>query len=96
MRKALSINPEDAVLENDLAACLATEKKYSESIEMCIKILQKYPTYEYPKDYIRQIFSVWDDKEKVTYYKFILTIMPAAISVLPFLLIPACVLALCL
>ena len=72
MRKALSLNPVDAVLENDLAACLATEKKYSESIEICIKILKKYPTYEYPKDYIRQIFLVWDDKEKVTYYKSIL------------------------
>lgn len=72
MKKALSINPDDVILENDLAACLAMEKKYSESIETCIKILQKFPTYEYPKEYIRQIFSIWEDKEKVNYYKSIL------------------------
>ena len=72
MKKALSLNPDDVVLENDLAACLAMGKKYSESIELCIKILQKYPTYDYPKEYIRQIFSIWDDKEKINYYKSIL------------------------
>ena len=72
MRKALSLSEEDAVFENDLAACIATEKKYAESIEICIKILQRYPTYEYPKKYINQIFLIWDDKEKVAYYKSIL------------------------
>jgi Tfp pilus assembly protein PilF len=72
MHKALLINPDDAVTENDLAACLAMQKKYEEAIKLCFDILDKYPTYKYPIDYIKQIFSVWEDKGKIAYYKDLL------------------------
>ncbi|MGD0712142.1 MAG: tetratricopeptide repeat protein, partial [Bacteroidales bacterium] len=72
MQKSLSINPGDAVVENDLAACLAMQKKYEEAVKICIAILDKYPSYQYPIDYIRQILPIWDDKEKVAYYKDVL------------------------
>jgi protein O-mannosyl-transferase len=73
MRKANAIDPEDATIGNDLAACLAMQRKYEEAIKVCIDILTKYPDYESPKEYIKKIFLTWDDKEKVLYYKELLT-----------------------
>ena len=72
-RKALSINPDNVIAKNDLAACLAMQKKYEDAIKICVDILDKYPTYQYPINYIKQIFSIWDNKEKVAYYKKLLT-----------------------
>ena len=61
------------IAKNDLAACLAMQKKYEDAIKICVDILDKYPTYQYPINYIKQIFSIWDNKEKVAYYKKLLT-----------------------
>ncbi|MFH0867151.1 MAG: tetratricopeptide repeat protein [Bacteroidota bacterium] len=72
MQKSLKIDSSDVVVKNDLAACLAMQMKYEEAVKLCISILDEYPTYEYPKDYISKIFSVWDDKDKVAHYKNIL------------------------
>jgi protein O-mannosyl-transferase len=73
MRKSLEIDSSDVVVKNDLAACLAMQAKYEEAVILCISILDEYPKYEYPKDYISKIFSVWDDKEKITFYKNLLS-----------------------
>jgi len=72
MKKSLTIDSSDVVVKNDLAACLAMQMKYEESLKLCISILEEYPAYEYPKEYINKIFSVWDDKLKIAYYKDLL------------------------
>ena len=71
-KNALLIEPDNAVAENDLAACYSMQKKYEEAIKMCIKVLDKFPRYEFPLRNIKQIFSVWNDDAKIKYYKSIL------------------------
>lgn len=72
MRKSLEIDSSDVVVKNDLAACLAMQAKYEEAVLICISILEDYPDYEYPKNYLKQIFSVWEDLEKISFYKNLL------------------------
>jgi protein O-mannosyl-transferase len=72
MKKSLEIDSSDVVVKNDLAACLAMQGKYEASVKLCISVLDEYPDYEFPKDYIKQIFSVWKDEEKMSYYKSLL------------------------
>lgn len=71
-RKSLEIDSSDVVTKNDLAACLGTEGKYEEAVKTCISILEEYPDWEYPKDYLKQIFPAWNDTVKVKQYKEIL------------------------
>jgi len=73
MRKSLAIDSSDATVKSDLAACLAMQGKYEEAVNMCISVLEKYPSYEYPLNYLRKIFSLWNDTEKVAYYKEIIS-----------------------
>lgn len=86
MRKSLIIDSSDVVVKNDLAACLGMQQKYEEAVKLCISILDEYPDYEYPKDYIKKIFSIWDDTDKVNYYKDLLS--KKGITVLPLLTSP--------
>jgi len=73
MRKSLAIDSTDETVESDLAACLAMQGKYEEAVKMCISVLNKYPTYEYPLTYLRKIFALWNDEAKVNYYKGVLS-----------------------
>lgn len=82
IRKSLKLNLDNISAMNDLSVILAQQKKYEESINWCIFILDKDPKYELAYNNIKLILEIWDDKEKVSYYKKLLNnrILPSGRS----------------
>ncbi|MBX7139705.1 MAG: tetratricopeptide repeat protein [Chitinophagales bacterium] len=72
VRKSISINPGYFDSKNDLSVILAMEGRFEEALLQSIALLEENPEYYPAKKNVKLILNVWNDPEKVSYYRDLL------------------------